>query len=86
MQKNVKLIDEAMKEQLKSVSLVITSLLTSLHDTTMDGLNKGFKVSSDKFEEIINSGERIFDNTNRILEILLEGHHNIIVMVVAGTM
>ena len=27
-----------------------------------------------------------FRNTNTILEILLEGHHNIIVMVGAGTM
>ena len=52
--KNVKLIDEAFKEQLILVSLVITSLLTSLHDTAMDGLNKGFKVASDKFEKIIN--------------------------------
>ena len=52
--KNVKLIDETFKECLKSVSLVITSLLTSLHDTAVDGLNKGFKVASDKFEKIIN--------------------------------
>ena len=86
MQKNFKLIDEAMKEFLRSVSLVITSLLTSLHDTAMDGLNKGFKVASDKFEKIINSGERIFDNTNMILEILLEEQHSIVVMVVADTM
>ena len=84
--KNVKLIDEDVKERLRSVSLVITSLLTSLHDTAMDGLNKGFKVASDKFEKIINSSERIFDNTNTILEILLEGHQNIIFMVGAGTM
>ena len=84
--KNVKLIDEVVKECLKSVILVITSLLRSLHDTVMDGLNKGFKVALDKFEKIIDSGEKIFKNTNTILEILLEGHHNIIVMVGAGTM
>ena len=52
----------------------------------MDGLNKGFKVASEKFEKIIDSGEKIFRNINIILEILLEGHHNIIVMVGAGTM
>ena len=86
MQKNVKLIDEAFKEYLKSVSLVITSLLMSLHDTAMDGLNTGFKVASDKFEKIIDSSEKIFRNTDQILEILLEGHHNIIVIVGVGTM
>ena len=58
----------------------------SLHDTAMDGHNDGFKVASDKFEKIIDSSEKIFRNTNTILEILLEGHHNIIVMVGAGTM
>ena len=75
-----------MKEHLKSVSMVVTSLLTSLHDTTIEGLNKGFKVASDQFEKIIKSCEWIFDNTNMILEILLEEHHSIVVMVVAGTM
>ena len=43
-------------------------------------------MASEKFEKLINSGERIFDNTNMILEILLEEHHSIVVMVVAGTM
>ena len=37
--KNVKLVDEVLKERLKSVSLVITTLLTSLHDTTTEGMN-----------------------------------------------
>ena len=43
--KNIKLIDEAVRERLQSVSLVVTSLLTSLHDTTMYRLNEGFKVA-----------------------------------------
>ena len=34
--KNVKLIDEAFKERLKSVSLVVTSLLTSLHNNVSE--------------------------------------------------
>ena len=83
---NIELVNEALKERLKSVSLVFTSLLTSLHNTAMDRLNKGFKVASDKFEKIINSGERIFDNTNMIMAILLEGHHNNTFMVGTGTM
>ena len=83
--RNVKLIDEAFKERLKSVSQVVTSLLTSLHDTSMDGMNKGFKTASDRFEKIINSSEKILRSADKILEILLEGHHNIIVIVGAGT-
>ena len=68
--RNVKLIDKAFKEWLKSVSLVVTSLLTSLHDTSMDGMNKGFKIASDKFEKVINSSEKILRSADRILEIL----------------
>ena len=56
--RNVKLIDEAFKECLKSVSLVVTCLLTSLHDTVMDGLNKGFNIASNKFEKVINLSEK----------------------------
>ena len=41
-QKNVKLIDEAFKERSKSVSLMITSLLTSLHETSTEGMKNGF--------------------------------------------
>ena len=83
--RNVKLIDEAFKEHLKSVSLVITSLLTSIHDTSMNGLNKGFKITTGKFEKIINSSEKFLRSTDRNLEILLKGHHNMIVIVGAGT-
>ena len=38
--KNIRPIDDALKERLKSVSLVITTLLISLHDTTIENLNK----------------------------------------------
>ena len=64
-QKNVKLIDEAFKEQLKLVSLVTTSLLTSLHDTAMEEINNGFKIASDKFERIINSRAKILKSAEK---------------------
>ena len=64
---------------------MVTSLLTSLHDTSMEGMNKGFKIGSDKFEKIINSSENILKSAYKILEISLEGHHNIIVIIGAGT-
>ena len=64
--KNVKLIDEAFKERLKSVSLVVTSLLTSLHDTSMEGMNNGFKIATDKFEKVINESEKIIKSADKI--------------------
>ena len=48
-------------------------------------MNKSFKIASDKFKKVINSSEKILRSTDRILEILLEGHHNIIIFVEAGT-
>merc|ERR1712002_931883 len=38
--KNVKLVDDILKERLQSVSLVVTTLLTSLHNTTRKTLTK----------------------------------------------
>ena len=40
-------MDNVLKERLESFSLVVTTLLTSLHDTTTENLNKGFKVATD---------------------------------------
>ena len=45
--KNVKLMDDVLKERLQSVSLVVTMLLTNLHNTTTENLNKGSKVATD---------------------------------------
>ena len=63
--KNVKLIDDALKERLKSVSLVVTTLLTSLHDTTTENLNKGFKVATDKLDSLAKTTERILEKWNK---------------------
>ena len=69
----MKLIDHSFKERLKSVSLVMTSLLTSLHDTTIEGMNKGFKKATDEFEKIIGTGKKITVNTDKILETFWKG-------------
>ena len=50
--KNVKLVDEVLKELLKFLSLVIITLLTSLHDTTMEGLKRGSKIATESFEKL----------------------------------
>ena len=57
--KNVKLVDDALQERLKSVSLVVTTLLTSLHDTTTENLNKGFKATTSHLDKLANTTERI---------------------------
>ena len=70
--KNVKLVDDALKERLKSVSLVITTLLTSLHDTTTDYLNKGFKIATGRLDKIAKSTERILGKVEEVLETLAD--------------
>ena len=70
--KNVKLIDDTLKERLKSVSLVVTTLLTSLHDTTTENLNKGFKVATDKLDSLARTTERILEKVEQVLETLAD--------------
>ena len=57
-QRNIKLIDEAFKERLKSVSLVVRSFLTSLHDISMEGMNTRFRNAIDSFEKVLNVREK----------------------------
>merc|ERR1711867_123103 len=40
-------IDKTITRRLKDVSLVITTLATSLHDTLVEGMNIGFKTASE---------------------------------------
>ena len=78
--KNVKLVDDALKERLKSVSLVVTTLLTSLHDTTTENLNKGFKVATDSLGKVSNTTERIMEKVEQILEILADSPQVIVLI------
>ena len=59
--KNVKLVDDVLKERLQSVSLVVTTLLMSLYDATTENLNKELKVAVYSLEKIANSTERILE-------------------------
>ena len=65
--KNVKLINDVLKERLEPVSLVITTLLTSLHDTTTENLNRGFKVFAESLKTIADSIEKILKKVDIIL-------------------
>merc|ERR1712002_247954 len=45
-------IDKTISRLLKDVSLVITTLSTSLHDTMVEGMNKGFKTASELLKNL----------------------------------
>ena len=45
-------IDKTISKRLKDVSLVVTTLQTSLHDTMVDGMNKGFKTASELLKDL----------------------------------
>ena len=82
--KNVKLVDDVLKERLQSVSLVVTTLLTSLHNTTTENLNKGFKVAVDSLEKIANSTEGILEKVEQILETLTDSPQVIVLITMSG--
>ena len=45
-------VDKTISKRLKDLSLVITTLSTSLHDTMIEGMNKGFKSASGSFKDL----------------------------------
>ena len=45
-------VDKTISKRLKDISLVITTLSTSLHDTMIEGMNKGFKSASGSFKDL----------------------------------
>ena len=82
--RNVKLMDDVLKERLQSVSLVVTTLLTSLHNTTTENLYKGFTVATNSIERITNSTETILRKVDIMLEKLSDSPQFIILIVVAS--
>ena len=81
--KNVKLVDDALKERLKSVSLVVTTLLTSLHDTTRENLNKGYNAAKSHLDKLANTTEIIMGKVEQILEILADSPQVIVLITVS---
>ena len=61
--------------------MVITTLLTSLHDTTTENLNGGFKVAAESLETITDSSKRILKNIDTIFEILSDDTQSILLIV-----
>ena len=62
--RNLPLIDRNLKNRLREVSLLMTSLVTSLHDTTVADLNKGFKEATAKFDKITETTDKILKSTS----------------------
>merc|ERR1711895_321264 len=81
--KNVKLVDDVLKERLQSVSLVVSTLLTSLHDSTTENLNKGFKVAIDSLGKVANTTERIMEKVEQILETLADSPQFILLIIMS---
>ena len=67
--RNVPIIDRNLVHRLKSVSLMMTSLMTSLHDTTIADLNQGFKKASEHFQDIRKTTKKILNATVNNLEL-----------------
>ena len=61
--RNIPIIDKNIVSRLKSVSLMVTSLMTSLHDTTITDINHGFKEASQHFKSITESTRKILNAT-----------------------
>ena len=61
----------------------MTTLLTSLHDTTTENLSKGFKVATDNLDRLAKTTERILEKVEQILEILANSPQVIVIITVA---
>ena len=61
--RNIPIMDKNLVHRLKSVSLMLTSLMTSLHDTTIADLNLGFKKASAQFNNIQKATGKILNYT-----------------------
>ena len=62
-------IDKTISRRLKDVSLVITTLSTSLHDTTVEGMNKGFKSASELLKNIEGDNRSFIRLLERLVDV-----------------
>ena len=61
--RNVPMIDRNQVRRLKSVTMMISNLVTALHDTTIADLNIGFEKASKQFQEIKKTNSKILNAT-----------------------
>merc|ERR1712082_102417 len=63
-------IDKTITRRLKDVSLVITTLATSLHDTLVEGMNTGFKTASEILKNMEDDNRSIVGLLKTLVEVI----------------
>ena len=63
-------IDKTITRRLKDVSLVITTLATSLHDTLVEGMNTGFKTASEILKNMEDDNRSIVGLLKNLVEVI----------------
>merc|ERR1712115_638655 len=63
-------VDKTISKRLKDISLVITTLSTSLHDTMIEGMNKGFKSASGAFKDLNEDHKDLIKLLGTIFDVL----------------
>merc|ERR1712115_50593 len=63
-------VDKTISKRLKDISLVITTLSTSLQDTMVEGMNKGFKTASESFKDLNDDHSDLLKVLSSIFDVL----------------
>merc|ERR1712089_61282 len=63
-------VDKMISKRLKDISLVITTLSTSLHDTMIEGMNKGFKTASGSLKDLKDDHRDLLEALGTIFDVL----------------
>ena len=63
-------VDKTISQRLKDLSLVMTTLSTSLHDTLIDSMNKGFKSASGTFKDLKEDHEDLIKILGTIFNVM----------------
>ena len=77
-------IDKTIAKRLKDVSLVITTLSTSLHDTMIDGMNKGFKTATESLKDLQGDHKSLTRALSDIVEVVQSDIPAVMKMVAVG--
>merc|ERR1712175_46872 len=63
-------VDKTISKRLKDISLVITTLSTSLHDTMIEGMNKGFRSASESLKDLNEDHSDLLKVLSSIFDVL----------------
>ena len=63
-------VDKTISKRLKDISLVITTLSTSLHDTMVEGMNKGFKTASESLRDLQGDHRDLLRALSAIIDVI----------------